>query len=184
MNDNDKVKWITYSAAAIALIIVVQFITAGMGQQLITGSLVNMILALTVLLFGWSVAAVAAVVSPFIAFLLGINNQILVVPAISVGNLTYVLVIALLVKLLKEKKVAEKVYNLIAVIIAAFCKFAIQYLLIVKWIAPAFLPPKAMSLMAVSFGIMQLITACIGGVVASIIVSLVGKGIKSSDQSD
>jgi hypothetical protein len=44
------------------------------------------------------------VVSPFIAYFLGINAQIAVVPAIAAGNLTYVVVIALAVKLMKEAK--------------------------------------------------------------------------------
>ena len=69
---NDKVKWITRSAVAVALIIIVQFVTKSLGQQLITGSLVNLVLAVSTLLFGAGVGAAAAVVSPFIAFLLGI----------------------------------------------------------------------------------------------------------------
>ncbi len=176
-----KAIWITRSAAAIALIIVVQLTTAGLGQQLLTGSLVNLILALTALLFGWSVAAVAAVLSPFAAYLLGINAQILVVPAIAVGNLTYVLVIALLVKPLKKKLSSELPRSLIAVIAAAVCKFVIQYLLIVKWIAPSFLPPKAQPVIAASFGVMQLFTACIGGVLACLICAVVAKGVRSKD---
>ena len=129
--------------------------------------------------------AVAAVVSPFVAYLLGINAQIAVVPAIAVGNLVYVLVIALLVKLLKgmslsgNERLSLFVRNLIAVIAAAVCKFAIQYLLIVKWIAPAFLPPKAQAVMAVNFGVMQLFTACIGGVLACLIYPVVSKGTGS-----
>jgi hypothetical protein len=182
---NDKIKWITRSAVGIALIIVIQLVTKSLGQQLITGSLVNLILALMALLFGWSVGAAAAVVSPFVAYLLGINAQIAVVPAIAVGNLVYVLVIALLVKLLKGKsfsaneKLSVFIRNLIAVIAAAVCKFAIQYLLIVKWIAPAFLPAKAQAVMAVNFGVMQLFTACIGGVLACMIYLPVSKGVGS-----
>lgn len=178
---NDKIKWITRSAAAIALILVAQLATAALKQQLLTGSLVNLILALSTLLFGWSVGAVAAVVSPFLAYFLGINAQILVVPAIAVGNLTYVLVIALLVRVLKNSKLPELVRNLIAVVAAAVCKFVIQYLLIVKWIAPSFLPAKAQPIMAVNFGVMQLFTACIGGVLACLIFPVVSKGIKSKE---
>lgn len=176
---NSKLKWITRSAAAIALIVVLQFLTAPLKQQLLTGSLVNLVLALSALLFGWSVGAVAAVVSPFIAFLLGINAQILVVPAIAAGNLVYVLVIALLVKLMKKTKLPALIRNLISVVVAAVCKFALQYLLIVKWIAPSFLPAKAQPVMAVNFGVMQLFTACIGGVIACLICLAVGKGVKS-----
>ena len=183
---NGKIKWITRSAVGIALIIVIQLVTKGLGQQLITGSLVNLVLALLALLFGWSVGAAAAVASPFIAYLLGINAQILVVPAIAVGNLTYVLVIALLVKLLKKAKLpgsgkaADFLRHLIAVVAGAVCKFAIQYLLIVKWIAPSFLPAKAQAVMAVNFGVIQLATACIGGVLACLICPVVTKGTRSA----
>lgn len=175
---NNKTKWITRSAISIALIIVIQLATRGLGQQLITGSLVNLVLALVTLLFGWSVGAAAAIVSPFIAYLLGINAQILVVPAIAVGNLTYVLVTALLAKILKRtnstanEKLLGFIKNLAAVVIAAVCKFGIQYMLIVKWIAPSFLPEKAQAVLAVNFGIMQLFTAIIGGVLACLIYPL------------
>ena len=182
---NNKVKWITRSAVAIALIIAVQLATRALGQQLVTGSLVNLVLALSTLLFGWSVGAAAAVVSPFVAFLLGINAQIVVVPAIAAGNLTYVAVIALMIRLLEGKifawnnNISVLVRHLIAVITGAFCKFAIQYWLIVNWIAPAFLPAKAQAVMAVNFGIIQFFTACIGGVLACLIYPLVSKGLKS-----
>ena len=176
---NKKIKWITCSAAAIALIVLAQMATAPLKQQLLTGSLVNLVLALATLLFGWSVGAAAAVASPFFAYFLGINAQIAVVPAIAVGNLTYVLMIALVIKLLKNAKLPEIVRNILAVAAGAVCKFIIQYLLIVKWIAPAFLPPKAQPVMAVNFGVMQLFTACIGGVLACLIGPVVKKGVKN-----
>ena len=184
---NKKTLWITRGAAAIAMIILVQLATKSLGQQLITGSLVNLILALSTLLFGWSIGAAAAVVSPFLAFLLGINAQIVVVPTIAVGNLTYVFVIALLIKLLgttrfgKDQRLSEFIRSLIAVVAGALCKFVIQYLLIVKWIAPAFLPAKAQAVMAVNFGIIQFFTACIGGILACVICPFIRKGLNSRD---
>ena len=66
-----------------------------------------------------------------------------------------------------------------AVIAGAVCKFGIQYLLIVKWIAPAFLPEKARPLMAVNFGVLQLFTALIGGAAACLLFPVIKKGIKS-----
>ena len=176
---NKKIKWITLSAAAIALIVVAQMATAPLKQQLLTGSLVNLILALSTLLFGWSVGAAAAIASPFFDYFLGINAQIAVVPAIAVGNLTYVLVIVLVLKLLKGTRLPEIVKNMTAVIAGAVCKFGIQYLLIVKWIAPAFLPEKARPLMAVNFGVLQLFTALIGGAAACLLFPVIKKGIKS-----
>ncbi len=175
---NSKVKWITRSAAAIALIIVAQLTTAPLKQQLLTGSLVNLILALSTLLFGFGTGAAAAVVSPFIAYLLGINAQIMVVPAIAAGNLIYVLVISLLTKKLKDRISEETVRNMTSVAVAAIFKFALQYLLIVRWIAPSFLPEKAQAVMSVNFGVMQLVTACIGGAIACMISPLIRKAIK------
>ena len=175
---NSKVKWITRSAAAIALIIVAQLTTAPLKQQLLTGSLVNLILALSTLLFGFGTGAAAAVVSPFIAYLLGINAQIMVVPAIAAGNLIYVLVISLLTKKLEDRISDETVKNMTSVAVAAIFKFALQYLLIVRWIAPSFLPEKAQAVMSVNFGVMQLVTACIGGAIACIISPLIRKAIK------
>ena len=55
------------------------------------------------------------------------------------------------------------------------------HLLIVKWIAPSFLPAKVQGVMAVNFGVMQLITACIGGVLACLICPVVKKGVKSRE---
>lgn len=175
----NNIRWITRSAAAIALIIVAQFATAPLKQQLLTGSLVNLILALTTLLFGWKAGAAAAVVSPFIAYLLGINAQMLVVPAIAAGNLVYVLVTSFLTKQLGGRISSETLLHLLSVAAAAVWKFLVQYLLIVKWIAPSYLPEKAQAAMSVNFGLMQLITACIGGTAACLIFSLVRKGVKT-----
>ena len=128
--------------------------------------------------------------SPFIAYLLGINAQILVVPAIAAGNLIYVIVTAFLSeKLSMEQRLEDiaalssrvrnvTVRNIVSVACAAVWKFLIQYLLIVKWIAPSFLPEKAQAVMSVNFGVMQLFTACIGGVIASIISPLVSRAFK------
>lgn len=175
-----SIKWITRSAASIALIIAVQAATAPLKQQLITGSLVNLILALSAMLFGWEVGAAAAVISPLIAYLLGINAQILVVPAIAAGNLVYVLMIFLIGKKLTDRTEKETLSRIISVIPAALCKFAVQYILIVKWIAPVFLPEKAQAVMSVNFGIIQLVTACIGGAAAGLIAGQVRRGVRAA----
>lgn len=176
---NDKVKWITRCGLGIALLILLQFVTKPLGQ-LVTGSCVNLILALSTLLYGPAVGAVIALVSPFMAYFLGINAQILVVPAIALGNLAYVLIIWLTARLLREKaeKLPETVRNITAVICGAAVKFALQYVLIVLWIAPSFLPEKARPVMAVNFGLIQLATACIGGVAACLICPVIRKAVK------
>ena len=90
---NSKVVRITETAAMTALLIALQAVTRSAGQY-VTGSCVNAVLALTVLLVGlWSGVVVAAL-SPFFAFLLGIGPQLpQIVPAIAVGNLVFVVLL-------------------------------------------------------------------------------------------
>ena len=90
---NKKVLWITETAVMLALLVTLQTLTKPMGQ-LVTGSCVNAILAVTALVAGLSSAAVVALVSPVLAFLLGIAPRILTVPAIMIGNTVYVVLLS------------------------------------------------------------------------------------------
>ena len=87
-----KVRWITETAVLLALLIAVQGLTAGLGNQFVTGSCVNLILAVAAALAGlWSGAAIA-VLSPFLASLLGIGPKFVqLLPAVALGNLVYAL---------------------------------------------------------------------------------------------
>ena len=82
---NKKVRWITETAVMLALLVALQALTKGFGQ-FVTGSCVNAVLAVTVLTAGLGSGIVVAVLSPVLAYLLGIAPQILVLPAIMVGN--------------------------------------------------------------------------------------------------
>ena len=90
-----KIKWITETALMLALLICLQALTKPMGQ-LVTGSCVNAILAISALVGGLSCGLVVALCSPVLAFLLGIAPQILTVPAIMAGNCVFALLLALL----------------------------------------------------------------------------------------
>ena len=76
-----KIRWITETAVMLALLVALQALTKPMGQ-LVTGSCVNAVLAVSALVGGLSSGLVVALVSPVLAFLLGIAPQILTVPAI------------------------------------------------------------------------------------------------------
>ena len=93
-----KTLWLTETAMLIALLIVLQAVTKSWGQ-IVTGSFVNTVLALSVLTVGlWSGVTVAAL-SPFFAFMLGIGPQLIaIVPAIAVGNIALVVVLWTLTK--------------------------------------------------------------------------------------
>ena len=92
---NKKIRWITETAIMLALLVTLQALTKGFGQ-LVTGSCVNAILAVSVLVGGLWSGLTIALVSPVLAFLLGIAPQILTVPAIMAGNTVFVLLLALI----------------------------------------------------------------------------------------
>ena len=88
---NSKILWITRTAVLLALLIALQWATAGtqvFAGQYITGSCVNAVLAVAVLFSGvWSGVTIA-LLSPFFAKALGIGPQLIqIVPAIAAGNL-------------------------------------------------------------------------------------------------
>ena len=89
---NKKIRWITETAILLALLVTLQAVTKPLGQ-LVTGSCVNAILAVAVLFAGLGSGLTIAVISPVLAFLLGIAPQILTVPAIMVGNAVFVLLL-------------------------------------------------------------------------------------------
>lgn len=84
-----KIRWITQTALLLAVLVVLQSLTKGFGQ-LVTGSCVNAVLALSGLLVGLGSGITIALCSPVLAYLLGIAPQILTVPAIMAGNALYV----------------------------------------------------------------------------------------------
>jgi hypothetical protein len=89
---NKKIRWITETAVMLALLICLQALTKPMGQ-LITGSCVNAVLAISVLVGGLGCGLTVALCSPVLAFALGIAPQILTVPAIMVGNTVFVIIL-------------------------------------------------------------------------------------------
>lgn len=179
MNKNHaKVLWITRTAVFIALLIALQWATGPLGNQIITGSCVNAVLAIAALLGGvWSAVVVAAV-SPFFAFLLKIGPQLIqVIPFIALGNLVYVLLIAGIAHLGKKSVVA----GAIGVVVGAAAKLAALYGGIVKLLVPAMgeaIPAKQAAMFATMFSWPQLITALIGGAVALVIFVPLKKAIK------
>jgi len=143
--------------------------------QIVTGSFVNAVLALSVLTVGlWSGVVVAAL-SPFFAFMLGIGPQLIaIVPAIALGNVVLVVVLWALTKghKLKDWK------TLIAWVVASACKFLSLYLIVVQVLCKV-LPLKAPQVATFStmFSWPQLITALIGTAVALLIAPVVRKGL-------
>ncbi len=179
MKNRNKILWITETAVMLALLVAVQGITSGLGNQFITGSCVNLILATTALVVGLWGGAVVAAVSPFMAFLFNIGPKFVqLLPVIAVGNLVLVLVLSLIASKGKQALVS----GIIAWLAAAVAKFATLYLLMVKLLVPALvgngtIPQKASAVLSAQFSWPQLVTALIGGGIAMLIVPVLKKAL-------
>jgi hypothetical protein len=165
----------------LALLVSLQALTKGFGQ-LVTGSCVNAVLAVAVLVGGLGCGLTVALVSPVLAFLLGIAPQILTVPAIMAGNAVYVL----LLHFLADRNGKNLLKQAAAWVIAALAKFATLYIIVVKLIcgvmassllAAGTLKEPMLKMLPATFSWPQLITALIGGAVALLIVPVLRKAL-------
>ena len=185
---NKKIRTITQTAAMLVLLICLQWVGSMMPdtiKQIVTGTFVNCVLAVTVLIVGLGGGITVALISPVCAFLLGIAPNLVTVVPIMIGNTCYVV----LLKLLMGKSWRQPV----ALITAAAVKFGVLYLLVVKVICglasgallgkklgdTIVLAPPMLKMLPVMFTWPQLITAITGGVLALLIVPVVRKGIKN-----
>ena len=162
-------KTLTRTAILIALLIALQAATRPLANQFITGSCVNLVLAVAAMLCGvWS-GVIVAIVSPFFAYFLGISPQLWLAPAIACGNAVLVVILALL------SGKFGKAGGVVSVIVAAVCKFVVLYVVVVKLFIPmGNLPAKV----AAQFSWPQLVTALIGGFLALAIVPTIKKALK------
>ena len=175
-----KIRWITETAVLLALLVTLQALTKGFGQ-LVTGSCVNAILAVAALVGGLGCGITVALISPVLAFLLGIAPQILTVPAIMVGNTIYVV---LLYAIAGTKKSILR--RTVAWVTAAAAKAAALYAL-VAWVicgvlaepllASGTLKEPMLKALPATFSWPQLFTALIGGAVAMLMVDVLRKAL-------
>ena len=179
---NKNIRWIARTALLLALLVTLQALTKPVGQ-IVTGSCVNAILAIAALIGGLGCGLTVAVISPVLAFLLGIAPQVLTVPAIMVGNGVYVA----LLWLLADKNGKQIPRQLVAWIAAAFAKFAALYLVVVKLIcgvlaedllASGALKAPMLKALPATFSWPQLITALIGGAVALVMLPVLRKAVR------
>lgn len=178
---NKKIRWIAETAILLALLVTLQALTKGFGQ-FVTGSCVNAILAIAALVGGLGCGITVALISPILAFLLGIAPQILTVPAIMVGNTVFVVLLRLIAG--PQSKPIWK--QIVAWLVAAAAKFVALYLIVVQVICGVMAPtlmaagtlkePMLKALPA-TFSWPQLVTALIGGAIALAIVPVIRKAL-------
>ena len=176
LNIKRKILWITRTAVFVALLVVLQAATAPFGNTFVTGSIVNLLLIVSVMTSGIASGLSVAAVSPIIAKLLGIGPLWSIIPFIVVGNITLVL----LWRFIGNRNMKRKhVAHIIALICAAVSKFLVLFVGIVKIAIPIFLnlPEQQAAVISTMFSIPQLITALIGGTLAVALLPSLKKAI-------
>ena len=168
---HQRTLWVTRTGVLIALLVVLQWATSGLGQY-VTGSCVNAVLGIASLAGGLWSGVTVALLSPFCAKLFGIGPQLIqIVPAIAVGNLVFVVALHCFCKYQK----------ILGLVLAAAAKFATLYLLVVKFIVPMLaenLKPQQIATFSAMFSWPQLVTALIGGGVALAVLPVLKKAVK------
>lgn len=183
---NKKIRWITETAVLLALLVCLQALTKPMGQ-LVTGSCVNAILAISALLGGLGCGVAVALISPVCAFLFGIAPNFITVLPIMLGNCCYVA----LLWLIAGKSLKPLWKQPVVLLAAAVSKFAVLYLLVVRVICgvasgallgkklgeTVLLAPPMLELLPAMFTWPQLFTALIGGALALLMVPVLRKAL-------
>ncbi len=175
-----KLRWVTETAIVLALLVTLQALTKGFGQ-LVTGSCVNACLAVATLVAGPASGITVALISPVLAFLLGIAPMPLAVPVIMAGNTAYVLVLWLLAG--RTHALPRRILGWVA---AAAVKFGVLWILAVGLICNLLRQPlldsgilkePMLKALPVTFSWPQLVTALIGGALALVITPTLKKAL-------
>jgi len=177
MDYKKRTLWITRTAVFIALLIVLQAATAPLGNVFITGTIVNMLLIISVMTCGFASGFSVAVISPAVAKLIGIGPLWILIPFIAAGNI----VLVLLWHLAGNRNTKYRYAAMFAALIsAAAAKFFVLYMGIVKIAVPLFLnlPEQQVKVVSNMFSFTQLITALSGGIIAVMILPSLKKAIR------
>lgn len=173
----NKILWITRTAVMMAVLIALQWATSGLGQ-FVTGSCVNLVLALTTLVVGLWAGVAVALLSPFCAFLLGIGAKLIqLIPIIALGNMVLVVLTAVLL----SSKALPWWRKVVGIAASALCKFLVLYIGVVQVFIPVMgdaLKEKQIQTFTATFSWPQLVTALIGTTVAVLIVPVIRKAIR------
>lgn len=178
MNANTKpAKWIAVTAMGVALVVVAQYLGSLIPdiavifgpfsvKQLITGTLVNCVLLVFTAMAGLTSGAVIGFLSAFLAAFMGIS-QIVVSPAVAIGNALLCVVYSLLAR--------RPSWHVPAMLVGAVVKCAFLWLTVPLILGLAGLPEKQTTMLSIMFSWPQGITALCGGIVSWPIIARLKK---------
>ena len=186
-----KIRWITETAVMLALLICLQyigsFVPEQMTKQLITGTMVNCVLAVTVLLVGLGSGITVALLYPVCAFAFKIAPNFITVAPIMLGNSCFVAQLYFIIG--KSRKFSIR--QILALVTAAAVKFAVLYVLVVEVLCGmasgallgkklgdiVVLAPPMLKMLPTMFTWPQLVTALTGGAIALAITPVLRKAL-------
>ncbi|MDR0921164.1 MAG: ECF transporter S component [Lactobacillales bacterium] len=180
---NKKTLSITQTAILLALIVVVEFLMVGPQYILIKGSIVNLILIAATILVGLPAGLLISIFTPILAIVTGHLAMPVLAPVVAIGNIVFVLLWWIILSYMKGNN--PLAHYVVAIIISAIAKFAFLYLAVSKYILPVALKavvaqkPQIKGALLAQFGMPQLITAIIGGILALIIIPRLAKIINT-----
>jgi len=179
---NNRVMYVTQTAVMLAVLIAVQFVTRSM-VFFVTGSLVNMILLVSVFMIGLGGGLTIAILSPFLAAFVGVGPAFIqIVPFVAVANAILVLVAWPARKRIMFNGPGDVLFTAVNLIIAGAAKMAFLWVALVL-IALPFIPgvtKQQISVIGFTFSWPQLVDAIIGGALAMLIVPLLRRAMKLS----
>ena len=182
MDNKQRILWITRTAVFIALLVVWQAVSAPLGNTLITGSIVNLLLIVSVMTCGLASGLTVAAVSSIMAKLLGIGPLWSLIPFMIAGNVTLVL----LWHFIGNRNMGGKRYvaYITALIVAAISKFLVLYIGIVRIAIPILLglPEQQAAAITSIFSVAQLFTASVGGALAFVLIPRLKKAIAGGQE--
>ena len=181
--NRSHVLWITRTAILIALLVSVQAATAPLAaipllRQLVAGSLINMILVVSVMAASLSTGITVGAISPVFASLLGVvpGWQWPLVPVIGMGNAVFVVIWYLL----SNRDIINKyITRGITIGLAAAAKFLVLFVGVVQVLLRVLdFMPNQINALSTTFSVTQLFTASIGGVLATLALPVIHKAIR------
>lgn len=183
---NSKATYITQTAVMLALLIGAQFVTRSFGQ-FVTGSMVNLILLVSVFVIGIYGGVTIAVLSPLLAFLAGIGPAFIqIIPIIAIGNALFVTIAWLIGKnFISKASLKDTMIATAGLLAASISKFLFLWIGIVKITLPLIpgIKAKQIAVMSAAFSWPQLITALAGSVLAMIIAPVLMRNLKQEQHA-
>lgn len=179
-NNRKTVTWVAEAGLLLALLVVVQLLSYAVPKsvplvsQLLTGSLVNLVLIVGAGSVGFSGTAIAAILSPVLALLFGQMVFPQMVPVVAIGNLVIVAVVwAFFRSDGKLSKGSVFGFHIAGIAIGAVAKTVFLWAATSLLIVPIFFAGKAAigQKLGMMFSWPQLVTAIIGGILALLVLS-------------